>query len=896
MPEHIIGFAPSCPPPPLEEPGQPGAAAPVGESQELQADVRFLTRQLARLKQRHDSRQQECDERQRAYDELRARYHQVEQAQAALLGQVQQLQHDRQALQTIHQSRGWRLLSRVYWLKHHLHRLAGGLGFRRPASAAALPPADPSVPPVETAPAPAPVPPPEVRRLERCGVPRVPSLHKFRVLYLFKSGLHDGCNRYRVFNLVEALCLAGIEAAHLDERHIPAQLATILSYDLIILARCPWEHTIELLLESARQVEVPVVFDMDDYLFDEVIIPHSEQLRQMPPEESRWFFLRFRIPLDRCAYFTGSTAFLAERASWLGRSSYRIRNGLNAAQIELSRRVLEQRSLPEPNGPVRIGYFSGSPTHQADFRLVAPVLRDLLAEFPQVQPVVAGAFNLDEFPDFAPFRERIECRPFVDWRALPAEIGRVDINLIPLVINPFTEGKSDLKYYEAGILQIPSVATPTPVLARSITHGINGFLANTPPEWYCTLKALITDPELRQRLGRNAYQHVLREYTPEVVGAEAAEVYRDILGRHRRRLGAPADSLSVVILLSDLDRALLDGTIPLGRELTRLGATVTLLLPSGGRVTTAVQADHTIAAHYLEPLCAVQIGDEIPCCDVLLATDARTALRAHAYRHRAGRIAYLIQDYEPADPPTQELYRSHVAIPHVTVGRELAAILWQRHSQEADVVPVWVEPRATPAPAYPNPRRILVTAASTAPSALRSQALVALADVHRLHPEVEILFAGAAAAWAPEASFPHRTLPTLACPEMEAILAETPLCVALFPSCAPRWLYDFLAAGCPVVAVPAHPEWTPRPADPAGGVWAVAPDANSLSRVLDSLLTDAVAQTGLVHRALAQTRMLPGPTEAARVFWRLVTSPLLTLDAPSSHERPEPPLADTLVA
>lgn len=885
MPTHVIRFAPTYVPPPLEEPGQPDGDVGEQGPGEWQADVSFLTRQLERLQQRHDSRQ-------RAYDELVCRYQQLEQAQAGLLCQVHQLDHDRRdfqtTLQTIYQSRGWHWLCRVYRLKHRVHHLAQALPFRR-APAAPPPTIETATAPAPPAPPPPPPPPAEVRHLERCGGPRVPSERKFRVLYVYKSGLHDGCNRYRVFNLVQALRSAGVEAAHLDERHIPARLDTILTYDLIVLARCPWEHTIELLLGAAQQAQVPVVFDMDDYLFDEVIIPHSEQLRQMPPEESRWFFLRFRIPLDRCAYFTGSTTFLAERAALLGKHSYRVRNGLNAAQIELSRRVLGQRLAAEPNGPVRIGYFSGSPTHQADFRLVAPVLVDLLAEFPQLQLTVAGAFNLEEFPAFAPFRERIECRPFVDWRALPAEIGRVDINLIPLVINPFTEGKSDLKYYEAGVLQIPSVAMPTPVLARSITHGVNGFLANTPPEWYCTLKALITDPELRQRLGRNAYDHVLREYTPEVVAAEALAAYREILADHRRRLGVPADSPSVVILLSDLDRALLDRApaIPLGRELVRLGASVTFLVPPGGRVTTAAQAEHEIATHFLEPLCAVQIGDEVPCCDLLLATDARSARRAQECRHRAARAVYLVQEYEPAHPPAEEeFFRSPEALPQVAVGHALAEVLARRYGTEPGVVPLWVEPRGGAAPAYPNPRRILVTATSTTPPLLRSQALAALAEVHRLHPTVEILFAGAAAVYAVEAVFPHRTLPTLAGNEWETVLAETPLCLVLFPGCAPRWLYDLLAAGCPVVAAAAHPEWAPRPTDTAEGVCTAAPDADSLTRALDTLLVDAVAQTDLAHRALAQTRQLPTPTEAARVLWRLAT------DVTLAHKTLQPSALD----
>lgn len=45
--------------------------------------------------------------------------------------------------------------------------------------------------------------------------------------------------------------------------------------------------------------------------------------------------------------------------------------------------------------------------------------------------------------------------------------------------NIFTTCKSDLKYFEAGIVGSLSIATPTEVLRRLIRDGINGYLANT---------------------------------------------------------------------------------------------------------------------------------------------------------------------------------------------------------------------------------------------------------------------------------------------------------------------------------------------------------------------------------------------------------------------------------
>ena len=160
----------------------------------------------------------------------------------------------------------------------------------------------------------------------------------------------------------------------------------------------------------------------------------------------------------------------------LGVVSYLIRNGLNETQIEMSRIALDSVGVERNRADLWLGYFSGTQTHQSDFGLIAPVIVDLLEEFPRLGLVVAGDFDLSQFPEFTPFVDRLDQRPFVDWTRLPAEIARVDINLIPLVQSPFTEAKSELKYYEAAAVRIPSVASPTAVFRRhAIIHGPTAF-------------------------------------------------------------------------------------------------------------------------------------------------------------------------------------------------------------------------------------------------------------------------------------------------------------------------------------------------------------------------------------------------------------------------------------
>jgi glycosyltransferase involved in cell wall biosynthesis len=362
---------------------------------------------------------------------------------------------------------------------------------------------------------------------------------KFRVAFI---GSGDACEaqslRYRAHNVIESLALAGLEGTFVTRDEVRAKLPSILSHDLIVLVRLRHNDTIAALIESARRLDRPIVYDIDDYLFDPWVMPYVEALHALERADALRVVDEFGACLDRCDYFTGSTPYLVERAAALAKKSFVIHNGLNTAQLELARLALEQRNGRPRDNMIRLGYFSGTRTHQADFRIVYPALMDLLREQHNVRLLIVGALDIGEFPGLVSFLDQMEILPLRHWRELPAVMAGVDINLIPLELTPFNEGKSNLKYYEAGLLQVPSIASPTRINRDNIMHGHNGLLAQTPEEWHNALKDLVSDAERRQRMGRHALQHVLRNYVPRAIAAEAVDVYRQILHSHGRTRGA----------------------------------------------------------------------------------------------------------------------------------------------------------------------------------------------------------------------------------------------------------------------------------------------------------------------------------------------------------------------
>jgi hypothetical protein len=81
--------------------------------------------------------------------------------------------------------------------------------------------------------------------------------------------------------------------------------------------------------------------------------------------------------------------------------------------------------------------------------------------------------------------------------------------------NPFCEAKSELKYFEAALAGVCTLASPVGPYARTIRHGFNGFLAASPADWEAVLTRLLGDPALRRQVAQTALNDVLWTYGPD---------------------------------------------------------------------------------------------------------------------------------------------------------------------------------------------------------------------------------------------------------------------------------------------------------------------------------------------------------------------------------------------
>jgi glycosyltransferase involved in cell wall biosynthesis len=328
--------------------------------------------------------------------------------------------------------------------------------------------------------------------------------------------------RYRVFNPAEALRGLGYAVHVMPFDAIDDIRCRGWQARALVLFRAEYDRLVGIAdaLAYARRAGMRIVYDIDDLVFDPNLADRIDGFGRMGSHQRRQFLSampRRRRLMQECDLITVTTTPLARAAAVLGQPSVVIPNALNAAQLRLAAGIA---ASPPPAGDVvRIGYFSGSPTHQRDFAECEPALLQVMRRHPTARFRLVG--QLDLGPHWHEFGERVERIGLLAPDALLRSIAETDINLAPLERdNPFCEAKSELKLFEAAAVGVPTIASETAPFSAAIEHGVSGFLARDTREWYDALEFLLAWPARRREVGAAARANALARYSPAALAPQ----------------------------------------------------------------------------------------------------------------------------------------------------------------------------------------------------------------------------------------------------------------------------------------------------------------------------------------------------------------------------------------
>ena len=437
---------------------------------------------------------------------------------------------------------------------------------------------------------------------------------------LFVSGIDGFCHRYAVLHRASHLRSCGWEVSVLPYRHSEIAAAAAGS-EIVFFYRVPANLEVMRVLEAAGAAGVRRVGLVDDLIFrPEVDFVPSFVVEARERELWQDGAVRYAEVLQSCDEVLASSEELVAEVQGLGLEGSLYRDALAPEEFALGAAARAAADGSRRDDEFRLGYFSGTATHAADFACLVEGLVAAMQQDPQITLRIRGPLPLPR--ELSGFAARISRGPLVPWVELPDEIAAVDLNLAPLdVTNRFTAAKGATKVMEAAACGVPSIASPTTSHGAAIVPG-SGWLAGTSEDWYREILAASAARDGLAGIGQRARAHMEGTYGSQArVGLMERLVSRATTSTSRVsgarvvppadvRLHLPDEPLSEAVLTPDafpalVERSWIDISPPLGegdllRQTFRVSRSGLFRLDLF-TLTYGQSFDHSIGVRLLDP-------------------------------------------------------------------------------------------------------------------------------------------------------------------------------------------------------------------------------------------------------------------------------------------------------
>lgn len=233
-----------------------------------------------------------------------------------------------------------------------------------------------------------------------------------------------------------------------------------------------------------------------------------------------------------------STPYLKEVLSEFNDRIYIVENGMDFKSWDKLKR--------KSKGGVRIGWAGGS-GHEGDFEEYIPAIKNIAKSNKEVKFILINGPAINGMPKELQNIPRIQHK--LVWKPIGAYPQMLvyedfDILIAPLQDCAFNRAKSNLKWLEGAALCIPTVASSVGHMKDTITHGVDGFLAETPEEFEKFINILIKDKKLRRQMGREARKTAEKRFSIEAMTRKYLSVMEDVVALKRGPTSFPKEAIA----------------------------------------------------------------------------------------------------------------------------------------------------------------------------------------------------------------------------------------------------------------------------------------------------------------------------------------------------------------
>lgn len=330
---------------------------------------------------------------------------------------------------------------------------------------------------------------------------------------LFITGGVGDSARYRTDHVAEELGLQGFKCS-IAVQDNPMLTGYADKFKIFIFHRVLFTPGVKKLIEKIKAQKKEIIFETDDLVYDPEYLQYMDYFQKMNVFEKKLYENGVGGEILTDPYVkvcTTATTYLADKLREKGKQVFIVPNKLSDKDLEIINHI-QNTKYKTQDTKIKLGYFSGTISHNKDFATITEALVRIMEKYSNVELFLVGPLDVES--RLNKFKTRIKQLPYAPRAKHFANIATVDINLTTLEIgNPFCEAKSELKFFEAGIVGVPTVASATRTFLEAIEDGVDGFTAAGTHEWVDKLEKLILDEKLRKSMGEKAREKAMQKYT-----------------------------------------------------------------------------------------------------------------------------------------------------------------------------------------------------------------------------------------------------------------------------------------------------------------------------------------------------------------------------------------------
>jgi glycosyltransferase involved in cell wall biosynthesis len=328
------------------------------------------------------------------------------------------------------------------------------------------------------------------------------------------------CKKYRVLQKVEYFESVGWACSYAHYLDEPRVISNLQISTALIIYRMPSIPLLDDYLYEAKRLGIKTYYDIDDPIFNQSVYSDNTNLKHLDPNERTHLLsdaVLYREAMTKVDALILSTNYLKIlAASEFDKPVFLWRNLADSSTLSMVKECRNARDNNQTDSFV-IGYASGSRAHDEDFSVVSKVLSTILSLNEHVSLRVLGHVVIPL--ELQTFENRIESQPFSGYLQYLQALSQTDVSIVPLTKDRFNECKSAIRYIEASLCEVPTIASSVGQFSEIIADGEDGYLADSTEEWVSKLTTLLNDREMRLAMGVKSREKVMMQHTITAEGA-----------------------------------------------------------------------------------------------------------------------------------------------------------------------------------------------------------------------------------------------------------------------------------------------------------------------------------------------------------------------------------------